>query len=149
MIQVENVTKKYGSFIAVNNLNFKINSGEIVGLLGPNGAGKSTTMNMITGFIEPTEGTIVIDGKDILKSGKEAKKQIGYMPENIPLYLDLTVREFVKFMAGRAFTMIVEWGGCALLFLTPIPQMISKMSMTVIVIILNFFISKFFAFKKK
>lgn len=99
MIQVENVTKKYGSFIAVNNLNFKINSGEIVGLLGPNGAGKSTTMNMITGFIEPTEGTIVIDGKDILKSGKEAKKQIGYMPENIPLYLDLTVREFVKFMA--------------------------------------------------
>ena len=99
MIQVENVTKKYGSFIAVNNLNFEINSGEIVGLLGPNGAGKSTTMNMITGFIEPTEGTIVIDGKDILKSGKEAKKQIGYMPENIPLYLDLTVREFVKFMA--------------------------------------------------
>ena len=99
MIQVKNVTKKYGGFIAVDNLNFEIGDGEIIGLLGPNGAGKSTTMNMLTGFIEPTEGTILINEQDILKNGKEAKKQIGYMPENIPLYLDLTVREFVKFMA--------------------------------------------------
>ena len=99
MIQVKNVTKKYGGFIAVDNLNFEIGDGEIIGLLGPNGAGKSTTMNMLTGFIEPTEGTILINEQDILKNGKEAKKQIGYMPENIPLYLDLTVREFIKFMA--------------------------------------------------
>lgn len=99
MIQVKNLSKKYGKFVAVDNLNFKINDGEIIGLLGPNGAGKSTTMNMITGFIDATEGQILINEKDILKNSKEIKKQIGYMPENIPLYQDLTVKEFVKFMA--------------------------------------------------
>ena len=99
MIQVKNLSKKYGKFVAVDNLNFKINDGEIIGLLGPNGAGKSTTMNMITGFIDVTEGQILINEKDILKNSKEIKKQIGYMPENIPLYQDLTVKEFVKFMA--------------------------------------------------
>lgn len=99
MIQVKNVTKKYGSFIAVKDLNFEIEHGEVIGLLGPNGAGKSTTMNMLTGFIEPTEGTILINGNDIVKKAREAKKSIGYMPENVPLYLDLTVKEFVKYMA--------------------------------------------------
>lgn len=99
MIQVKNVTKKYGNFVAVDNLNFEINDGEIIGLLGPNGAGKSTTMNMLTGFIEATEGTILINEKNILKNGNDAKKQIGYMPENVPLYLDLTVKEFVNYMA--------------------------------------------------
>lgn len=99
MIQVKNVTKKYGSFSAVKNLNFEIKHGEVIGLLGPNGAGKSTTMNMLTGFIEPTEGTILINGNDIVKKSREAKKNIGYMPENVPLYLDLTVKEFVKYMA--------------------------------------------------
>lgn len=99
MIQVKNITKKYGSFVAVKNLKFEINHGEVIGLLGPNGAGKSTTMNMLTGFIEPTEGNITINGYDIVKKAKEAKKNIGYMPENVPLYLDLTVREFVKYMA--------------------------------------------------
>lgn len=99
MIEVKNVTKKYGSFTAVNNINFNIEEGEIVGLLGPNGAGKSTTMNMITGFIEPTEGEIIVDGYDILKKPKKAKKQIGYMPEGVPLYNDLTVKEFVSYMA--------------------------------------------------
>lgn len=99
MIQVKNVTKKYGSFIAVKNLNFEIKHGEVIGLLGPNGAGKSTTMNMLTGFIEPTEGNILINGNDIVKKSREAKKNIGYMPENVPLYLDLTVKEFVKYMA--------------------------------------------------
>lgn len=99
MIQVKNVTKKYGSFIAVKNMNFEIKHGEVIGLLGPNGAGKSTTMNMLTGFIEPTEGTILINGNDIVKKSREAKKSIGYMPENVPLYLDLTVKEFVKYMA--------------------------------------------------
>lgn len=99
MIQVKDVTKKYGNFIAVKNLNFEIKHGEVIGLLGPNGAGKSTTMNMLTGFIEPSEGSIIINGKDIVKKAREAKKNIGYMPENVPLYLDLTVREFVTYMA--------------------------------------------------
>ena len=99
MIQIENITKKYGSFTAVNNISFKIEEGEIVGFLGPNGAGKSTTMNMITGFIEPTSGKIIVDGYDISKKPKKAKGQIGYMPEGVPLYNDLTVKEFVTYMA--------------------------------------------------
>ena len=99
MIQVENITKRYGSFTAVENINFEIEEGEIVGFLGPNGAGKSTTMNMITGFIEPTSGKIIVDGYDISKKPRKAKKQIGYMPEGVPLYSDLTVKEFVTYMA--------------------------------------------------
>ena len=81
VIEVKNITKKYGSVIAVDNISFKIEEGEIIGLLGPNGAGKSTTMNMITGYIEPTEGEILINGYDISKKPKKAKAQIGYMPE--------------------------------------------------------------------
>lgn len=99
MIEVKNVTKKYGNFTAVDNITFNVKDGEVVGLLGQNGAGKSTTMNMITGFIEPTEGTIIINGFDIMKKSLKAKKQIGYMPENVPLYLELTVKEFVSYMA--------------------------------------------------
>ena len=99
MIEVKNVTKKYGSLSAVDDISFKINEGEIVGLLGPNGAGKSTTMNMMTGYIEPTEGEILIGGYDIVKKSKKAKEQIGYMPEGVPLYSDLTVKEFVSYMA--------------------------------------------------
>ena len=99
MIEVKNVTKKYGNFTAVDNVNFQIEEGEIVGLLGPNGAGKSTTMNMITGFIEPTEGEILVDNCNIQKKSKKAKKQIGYMPEGVPLYNDLTVKEFISYMA--------------------------------------------------
>lgn len=99
MIEVKNITKKYGSLTAVDNISFKINEGEIIGLLGPNGAGKSTTMNMITGYIEPTEGEILIEGYDISKKAKKAKSQIGYMPEGVPLYSDLTVKEFVTYMA--------------------------------------------------
>ncbi len=99
MIQVENITKRYGNFTAVDGINFEIDEGEIVGFLGPNGAGKSTTMNMITGFIEPSEGRIIVDGYDISKKPKKAKKQIGYMPEGVPLYSDLTVKEFVSYMA--------------------------------------------------
>ena len=98
MIEVRNVTKKYGNFTAVDNINFAINSGEIVGFLGPNGAGKTTTMNMITGFIEQSSGQIIINGYDTLKNPKEAKKAIGYMPENVPLYQDLTVKEFINYM---------------------------------------------------
>ena len=98
MIEVKNVTKKYGKVVAVDKISFTINDGEIIGLLGPNGAGKSTTMNMITGYIEPTEGTIIIDGYDISKKPKKAKKEIGYMPEGVPLYTDMTVKEFVTYM---------------------------------------------------
>lgn len=99
MIEVKNITKKYGSAVAVNNISFQIKEGEIIGLLGPNGAGKSTTMNMITGYIEPTEGEIIIEGYDISKKPKKAKEQIGYMPEGVPLYSDLTVKEFVTYMS--------------------------------------------------
>ena len=95
MITVKNLSKKYGNFKAVDNISFEIKKGEIVGLLGPNGAGKSTTMNMLTGFIEPTEGEIIINGFDMQKKPKKAKSCIGYMPENIPLYKDLTVKEFI------------------------------------------------------
>ena len=99
MIEVKNITKKYGSITAVDNISFKIEEGEIIGLLGPNGAGKSTTMNMMTGYIESTEGEILINGYDISKRPKKAKSQIGYMPEGVPLYSDLTVKEFVTYMA--------------------------------------------------
>ena len=99
MITVKNVCKKYGSFVAVDNISFEIDDGEIIGLLGPNGAGKSTTMNMLTGFIEPTSGKILINGFNISKKSKKAKANIGYMPENVPLYKDLTVKEFINYMA--------------------------------------------------
>ncbi len=99
MIELKNVTKRYGKFVAVDNISFKIEEGEIIGLLGPNGAGKSTTMNMITGYIEQTEGEVIVNGYDMLKKPKKAKREIGYMPEGVPLYTDLTVKEFVTYMA--------------------------------------------------
>ena len=99
MIEVKNVTNKYGKAVAVDDISFEIKEGEIVGLLGPNGAGKSTTMNMLTGFIEQTEGEIIVDGYNMLKKPKKAKREIGYMPEGVPLYMDLTVKEFVTYMA--------------------------------------------------
>ena len=99
MIKVESVTKKYGNFIAVNDISFDIKEGEIVGFLGKNGAGKTTTMNMITGYIEPTQGKIEINGYDINKKPRKAKSEIGYMPEGVPIYNDLTVKEFVSYMA--------------------------------------------------
>lgn len=103
MIEVKNVTKKYGNVTAVDNISFEVKDGEVVGFLGPNGAGKSTTMNMITGFIEPTDGEIIINGKDISKKARKAKREIGYMPENVPLYYELTVKEFVTYMAELKF----------------------------------------------
>lgn len=99
MIEVKNVTKRYGSFVAVNDISFTINDGEVVGFLGPNGAGKSTTMNMLTGYIEQTEGQIIVNGYDTIKKPNKAKEQMGYMPEGVPLYNDLTVKEFVTYMA--------------------------------------------------
>lgn len=99
MIEVKNVTKKYGKSVAIENISFKIADGEIVGLLGPNGAGKSTTMNIITGFIEQNEGEVIVNGYNMIKKPKKAKREIGYMPEGVPLYTDLTVKEFVTYMA--------------------------------------------------
>ena len=99
MIQVKNVTKKYGNFKAVDDISFEVKDGEVVGFLGPNGAGKSTTMNMITGYIDPTQGQIIVNGVDVGKKPRKAKKQIGYMPESVPLYQELTVKEFVRYMS--------------------------------------------------
>jgi ABC-2 type transport system ATP-binding protein len=98
LIEIKNVTKRFGQHLAVDNLNFTVNEGEILGFLGPNGAGKSTTMNIITGYISATEGTVTVDGYDILDNPEEVKKRIGYMPEFPPLYLDMTVREYLNFV---------------------------------------------------
>lgn len=99
MIEVKNVTKKYGNVLALDDISFEIKEGEIIGLLGPNGAGKSTTMNIITGYIEQTSGDVTVAGYNMLKKSKKAKREIGYMPEGVPLYTDLTVKEFVTYMA--------------------------------------------------
>ena len=99
MIEVNNLVKRYGDHIAVDHLSFKIEKGKIYGFLGPNGAGKSTTMNMITGYIASTEGTVTIDGHDILDEPEQAKKCIGYLPEMPPLYFDMTVLEYMNFVA--------------------------------------------------
>ncbi len=99
LIEVNNLVKRYGDHTAVDHLSFKIEKGKIYGFLGPNGAGKSTTMNMITGYTASTEGTVKIDGHDILEEPEEAKKCIGYLPEQPPLYFDMTVLEYMKFVA--------------------------------------------------
>ena len=99
MIEVNNLVKRYGDHTAVDRLSFKIEKGKIYGFLGPNGAGKSTTMNMITGYIASTEGTVTIDGHDILEEPEQAKKCIGYLPEMPPLYFDMTVLEYMNFVA--------------------------------------------------
>lgn len=99
MIEVNNLVKKYGNHTAVDHLSFTIEKGKIYGFLGPNGAGKSTTMNMITGYIASTEGTVKINGHDILEEPEEAKKCIGYLPELPPLYFDMTVLEYLRFAA--------------------------------------------------
>ena len=99
MIEVNNLVKRYGDHTAVDHLSFKIEKGKIYGFLGPNGAGKSTTMNMITGYIASTEGTVRIDGHDILEEPEAAKKCVGYLPEQPPLYFDMTVLEYMKFVA--------------------------------------------------
>ncbi|MDX2160783.1 MAG: ABC transporter ATP-binding protein [bacterium] len=99
MIEVEHLTKKYGAFAAVDQLTFKAKQGEIVGLLGPNGAGKTTTMRMLTGFLPPTAGRASIAGKDILDQSMEARRAVGYMPERIPVYPDMTIKGYVTFWA--------------------------------------------------
>lgn len=99
MIEVKNLVKRYGNHTAVDGLNFTIEEGKIYGFLGPNGAGKSTTMNMITGYIASTSGEVLINGCNILDDAEKAKKYIGYLPEQPPLYFDMTVREYLQFVA--------------------------------------------------
>lgn len=99
MIELENVSKKFGGRAAVNEVSFKVNQGEIIGFLGPNGAGKTTTMRMITGFFPPSDGTVKVAGYDITQEPIKVKEQIGYMPENVPLYKELSVTDYLKFIA--------------------------------------------------
>lgn len=99
MIEISNLVKKYGDHVAVDNLSLTIEPGKIYGLLGPNGAGKSTTMNILTGYIGATSGTVKINGYDILDQPEEVKKCVGYLPELPPLYMDMTVAEYLKFVA--------------------------------------------------
>lgn len=106
MVEIKNLVKKYGTKYALDDISFTINSGEIVGFLGPNGAGKSTTMNIVTGYLASTSGTVVVDGKDIFENPIEAKKLIGYLPEQPPLYVDMTVQEYLNF--------VFELKGCTL-----------------------------------
>jgi len=98
VIEVRNIVKKYGDKYAVNDISFAVNSGEIVGFLGPNGAGKSTTMNILTGYLSATSGTVKIDGHDILEEPTKAKRLIGFLPELPPLYMDMTVKEYLDFV---------------------------------------------------
>ena len=99
MIEVTNLTKRYGNHIAVENLSFRVEKGQIYGFLGPNGAGKSTTMNIITGYLAASEGTVTINNHDIQKEPEQAKACIGYLPELPPLYMDMTVYEYLLFVA--------------------------------------------------
>ena len=98
MIEVKNLTKRYGDIKALDDISFTVDTGEVLGFLGPNGAGKSTTMNIITGYISSTSGTVTVDGTEILENPRETKKKIGYLPEIPPLYPDMTVRKYLEFM---------------------------------------------------
>ena len=100
MIEIKNLTKFYGNNAAVKNISFTVKDHEILGFLGPNGAGKSTTMNIITGYLPSTSGTVLISGMDITENPSAVKKKIGYLPEIPPVYLDMKVKEYLKFAAG-------------------------------------------------
>ncbi|MEP7294063.1 MAG: ABC transporter ATP-binding protein [Chloroflexota bacterium] len=99
MIEVNNLTKRYGNFAAVERISFKAKPGEVVGLLGPNGAGKTTTMRMLTGFMPPSEGSASIAGHDVVRDSMEARRNVGYLPERVPVYPDMTVRAYITFWA--------------------------------------------------
>ena len=99
MISVQSLTKRFGSYVAVDDLSFDVAPGEVLGFLGPNGAGKTTTMRMVTGYIPPSKGRVVIDGYELLQKPIEAKRRLGYLPENPPVYPELTVRQYLRFVA--------------------------------------------------
>lgn len=98
MIEINNLVKRYGNKKAVNGISFTVNDDEVLGFLGPNGAGKTTTMNIITGYLSSTSGTVKVNGHDILEEPELAKKEIGYLPENPPLYIDMTVKEYLNYI---------------------------------------------------
>jgi ABC-2 type transport system ATP-binding protein len=99
MIRVENLTKDYGSRRAISNLNFEAEQGEVVGFLGPNGAGKTTTMRILTGYMPPTDGTATVAGYDVVNESLEVRRRVGYVPETVPLYTDMTAIDYLEFMA--------------------------------------------------
>jgi len=109
MVEIQNLTKHYGAIKAIEDVNFTVNKGEILGFLGPNGAGKTTTMNIITGYIPSTSGTVKVDGYDIMDQPREVKKRIGYLPEQPPLYMDMTVTDFLDFCASLKEVGKKEW----------------------------------------
>ncbi len=109
MIEVKNLTKRYGSKLALDDISFTVNDGEILGFLGPNGAGKSTTMNIITGYSSSTDGTVTVEGHEILAEPLKVKARIGYLPEHPPLYLDMTVKEYLSFMYDLKKVRLVKW----------------------------------------
>src|SRR5437764_13692789 len=99
MIQVENLTKRYGDKLAISDVTFDVQPGEILGFLGPNGAGKSTTMKILAGYMPASGGTARVAGFDVFSQSLEARRRIGYLPENVPLYTEMTVRDYLAFMA--------------------------------------------------
>src|SRR5436190_18163538 len=99
MIEVDRLTKRYGTFTAVNAISFSADAGEILGFLGPNGAGKTTTMRMLTGYMPPTDGTAKIAGYDVLEHSIDVRRHVGYLPETVPLYPDMTVQGYVRYIA--------------------------------------------------
>lgn len=109
MIEIQNLTKEYGRIKAVDDISFNVGKGEILGFLGPNGAGKSTTMNILTGFISSTSGVVKVGGADILENPVEVKKHIGYLPEQPPLYMDMTVNEYLDFCANLKTVPLKKW----------------------------------------
>lgn len=133
MITVTNLSKRFDTQFVVDNISLKINEGEIVGLLGPNGAGKTTTLRMITGVLPPTKGAVVIDGRDITQESDSLKKRIGFLPENNPLYEDVTVEEYLRFWADikrinkekrkEAIDFVVDSCGIAEVYYRPISEL--------------------------
>ncbi len=109
MIEIQNLTKEYGKIKAVDNISFTVEKGEILGFLGPNGAGKSTTMNILTGFVSSTSGSVKVAGYDVLEDPVEVKKHIGYLPELPPLYMDMTVNEYLDFCANLKSVPSKDW----------------------------------------
>ena len=109
MIKVSGLTKDYGSRRAINNLNFDAQQGEIVGFLGPNGAGKTTTMRILTGYMPPSDGEAIVAGYDVVEESLEVRKRVGYLPESVPLYYDMVVFDYLKYM-GELRQAVIDAG---------------------------------------
>lgn len=129
MIEVTNLSKSYDNLRVLKDISFQVNDGEILGFLGPNGAGKTTTMKILTGYTAPTEGQVKLNGLDVIEHGLEVKRKIGYLPESVPLYDDMTVAEYLKFIASirlvpkEALKRVVEVAGLGKMIRRPIGQL--------------------------